>query len=511
MAAAATIDVSTVRGTESVFKPALLLMSGRTLAFAATFFIPLVLARVFSPEEFGTYKQLFLIWGTVYSIAQLGMVSSLYYFLPRAPRVAGPHVANALLFVAATGLGCCGALVIAAPKLSRWLSNNELSRYLVWIGLYICLTMFAAALEIVLISRGRYVWAAASYAISDLVRAAAFIVPALLFRRLEWVLKAAVLLATLRGAVTLFYCLKEFRGRFKPDWALFREQWVYAFPFGLAVLVEIVQASLPQYVVSHLFPPATFAIFAVGCLQIPLVDFAASPTSDVMMVKMQERLSEGRKQAVLEIWHDTTWKLAVVFLPLTAFLMADAREIIVFLYTRRYIASAPIFMVWSAMILLTILQVDGVMRVFAQTRFLLALNLMRLAIIGGLIQWSLGEFGLLGAALAIVLATLLFKAAAMVRMKRLLGVSAASLLPWRGLAGLLAAAGCGAAVVLALKSQMNTAPFPTIVATGLAYGITYAGIVWRFHLLNESERLAIAGWVRRARAASGLVWDYEKV
>jgi len=33
---------------ESVFRPALLLMSGRTLAFAATFFIPVVLARVLS-------------------------------------------------------------------------------------------------------------------------------------------------------------------------------------------------------------------------------------------------------------------------------------------------------------------------------------------------------------------------------------------------------------------------------------------------------------------------------
>ena len=148
---------------------------------------------------------------------------------------------------------------------------------------------------------------------------------------------------------------------------------------------------MPQYVVSHLFDPATFAIFAVGCLQIPLVDFAASPTSDVMMVKMQERLAEGRMQALLEIWHDTTWKLALLFFPLAVFLMVDAREVIVFLFTKRYASSAPIFTVWCAMILLTTFQVDGVMRVFAQTRFLLALNLMRLAIVAGLIQWSLGS------------------------------------------------------------------------------------------------------------------------
>jgi O-antigen/teichoic acid export membrane protein len=485
-------------------------MSGRTVAFAATFFIPLVLARVFDVAQFGTYKQLFLIWGTVYAVAQLGMASSLYYFLPREPRLAGPYVANSLLFLAATGLAFLGALIIAAPKLGQWLSNKELPQYLPWIGLYIWLTMFAMALEIVLVSRGRYLWAAASYGISDIARAAAFIIPALLFRRLDWILKGAVIVGCLRAAVTLLYFRREFRGSFQPDRALLRSQLAYALPFGLAVLVEILQGSLPQYAVSHLFDPATFAIFAVGCLQIPLVDFAASPTSDVMMVKMQERLAEGRKQAVLEIWHDTTWKLALLFFPLAAFLMVDAREFIILLFTRRYMASAPIFMVWSAMILLTTFQVDGVMRVFAQTRFLLVLNLMRLAIVAGLIQWCLGEFRLLGAVLVVVLATVCFKAGALIRMKKLLGIGAVNLLPWRSLGALLAAAACGAAVVLAIKSQLHVSPLPSILVTGAAYALTYGGLVWRFDLLNESERLAIAGWVRKALVATGLALDYER-
>jgi hypothetical protein len=200
----------------------------------------------------------------------------------------------------------------------------------------------------------------------------------------------------------------------------------------------------------------------------------------------------------------------LLFFPLAAFLMVDAREFIILLFTRRYMASAPIFMVWSAMILLTTFQVDGVMRVFAQTRFLLALNLMRLAIVAGLIQWCLGEFRLLGAVLVVVLATVCFKAGALIRMKRLLGIGAVNLLPWRSLGALLAAAACGAVVVLAIKSQVHVPPLPLILATGTAYAATYSGLVWRFDLLNESERLAISGWVRRARIAIGLPLDYER-
>jgi O-antigen/teichoic acid export membrane protein len=142
--------------TESVLKPALLLMSGRTLAFTATFFIPVVLARIFEPAQFGTYKQLFLIYSSVYLIAQVGMASSLYYFLPHAPANAGGYVANSLCFLGATGLAGFGALMILRPKLVQWMSNADLSRYAFWMGLYIFLMMVSATLEIVLISRGRF-------------------------------------------------------------------------------------------------------------------------------------------------------------------------------------------------------------------------------------------------------------------------------------------------------------------------------------------------------------------
>jgi O-antigen/teichoic acid export membrane protein len=495
---------------DSVFRPALLLMSGRTLAFAATFFIPVVLTRIFDKAQFGTYKQLFLIFSTANLIAQVGMASSLYYFVPRASHQAGRYVANSLLFLGTTGLAGLGVLVLAAPKLAHWLSNSDLAGYLPWIGLYLFLMMLSATLEIVLISRGQYFWASSCYALSDLARAAAFILPVLLFRQLEWLLKGAVVVAFLRVLLTLFYFRREFRGGFTPDRVLFKGQMAYALPFAAAIFVEIVQASLPQYVVSHLFDPATFAIFSVGCLQIPLVDFAASPTSDVMMVKMQERLAEERKPAVVAIWHDTTWKLALLFFPLVVFCLVAARQIIVLLFTEKYAASVPIFMAWSTMILLSILQVDGVMRVFAQTRFLLALNLMRLAIIAGLLKWSLSEFHLLGPVLAIVLATLAFKVAALIRMKKLFDIGAAQLLPWGSLAALMGAAAGAGVVAWAVKMQMHAATVPLLFATWLAYTTAYIALVWYFDLLNSDERLALARWARKLRAATAGAFGYGK-
>ncbi len=484
--------------TESVFKPALLLMSGRVLAFAATFFIPVVLARVFDRADFGTYKQLFLIHSTVYLIAQIGMASSLYYFLPQSAERAGRYAANSALCLGVSGLACLGFLVIGGAKVSHWLSNAELAAYMPWIGLYLFLTLFSSTLEISMISRGSYFWASGTYAGSDLARAAALIVPALLFRRLDLVLLGAVLVGFLRVGGALFYLRREFGAGFRPDRALLAEQLRYALPFGLAVLVEIAQWNYHHYAVSHRFDPATFAIYAVGCLQIPIVDFVASPTSDVMMVKMRERVSEGRDGAVLGIWHDTTRKLALLFIPLAALLIVAAREIIVLLFTEKYATSVPIFMVWSIAILSAAFQVDGVLRVYAKTRFLLAMNLIRLAMMAGLIGLFISEYYLLGPVLLTVLANLVGKIAALARMKRLLHTGVRGLLPWQSLGAVTGAAAVASLVAVAVQSQVHASAIATLVATGVAFGVTYAAVVWRFNLLTASEKLTLVGWMKRA-------------
>src|ERR671926_1603539 len=70
--------------TDTVSKPAMLLVGGRAIGLAASFAIGILLARIFTPAVFGTYKQFFLVYTTLYGLAQLGMAESLYYFVPRA-------------------------------------------------------------------------------------------------------------------------------------------------------------------------------------------------------------------------------------------------------------------------------------------------------------------------------------------------------------------------------------------------------------------------------------------
>ena len=64
--------------TDHVTGPAFLLVVGRTIGMVATFAIAPVLARHFSLEDIGTYRAFFLLYATLFGLAQFGMAESLY-------------------------------------------------------------------------------------------------------------------------------------------------------------------------------------------------------------------------------------------------------------------------------------------------------------------------------------------------------------------------------------------------------------------------------------------------
>ena len=129
---------------------------------------------------------------------------------------------------------------------------------------------------------------------------------ALLTGELRYVLYGAVAFAAARVVAMLLYVRRELGGALRFDAALARAQLAYSLPFALAVVLATGQLKLHELVVSHTFDVATYAIYAVGCLQIPFIDFVASPASDVMMVRMAEALGAGRTEEARASWFDAS-------------------------------------------------------------------------------------------------------------------------------------------------------------------------------------------------------------
>ncbi|HEY1266895.1 MAG TPA: oligosaccharide flippase family protein [Candidatus Binatia bacterium] len=481
----------------STFKPALLLMGGRMVAFAATFFIPVVLVRVFDQTEFGTYKQLFLVYATLFGILQFGMAESLYYFLPLGHRKGGRYTANALVSLAGAGIVGLALVVWKAPLIASWLGNGALAAYLPALGVYVLLSVLSVTLEIIMTSRQQFFTTAASYAISEIVRAAAFIVPVLLTRQLEWLLVGVIAFAAARLAATVIYVFHEFGRDVFPHAAALREQLVYALPFFGSSLLADWASQFHQYAVSHYFDTATFAIYAVGCMNIPLVELVHSPVGNVMMVRMAEYVKDRDDDAVLAIWNDTTRKLALVFFPMLGFLLVSAREVIVFLFTSNYLASVPIFMIWSISVLLPVLQTDAVLRVYAETRFLLYASAFKLAASVVFILAFIRLFDVWGAALITLIVSFATKFICVARFKHIAKVTLPELLPWKSLAANAGVTAAAYAVTLLIKSQLQARTLVILMVTGTVFGVTYAILALLAGVISSDERQALVDSLQR--------------
>jgi O-antigen/teichoic acid export membrane protein len=487
---------------ESTFKPAFTLMSGRIAAFAITFLTPILLVRVFDQHEFGTYKQFLLVTYTVFLFAQCGFAESLFYFLPKNRERGGSYAFNSLLVLFACGAVCMVGLIWNTDHIVRWMNNPELAKYIPLMGTYILFILMGTVLEITMISRKEYKLAAATYVASDLLRAGFLVIPALITHSLKWALIGSLVFFILRVGAALGYFRYEFRGTLRFDRHVLKEQWAYALPLSLAGAVQVIQQNYHQYVVAYHFDPVTFAIYSVGCLQIPLVDFMSTPASNVMMVRMTEELRHGNFRRLIEIWYDTTRKLALLFFPLVGLLVVNAYNLITLLFTKKFEASVPIFMVWSLSILLAALQTDGVMRVFAEMKCLLYINLTRLLLLFLTIGWFLSRFNLMGAVLITLIGMVLAKTLAMLRIRQVLKTSYRDLLPWTHLGWSLVAAAIACIPAAFVNAHFDIPVLVLLPISGMLYTLSYATLVLVLRLLTNDELAAIKRilflWNRRS-------------
>lgn len=479
-----------------MMRPALLLMVGRAIGFVATFFVPVILVRALDQSQFGTYKQLFLVFGTLFPLAQLGMAESLYYFLPAGGRRIGRYVANALIALAISGGSGLVVLTAGRSWIAAWLNNPSLAENLPLVGAYLLLSLKAAVLEIVLIARERYGLAAGSYAACDVARALLVVVPVILFGSLRWLMIGAVTFAALRLIATVVYLRGRLGTALRPARDALGEQVSYTAPFQLSVIFETLAANAHFFAVSWFFDASTYAIYAVGCLQIPIVGFIGSSVGNVLMVKLRAAAADGDGPGVLLLWKETTRRLALAFFPLTALLLIGARDLIVLLFTEEYLASLPVFMIWASFIALSVADTDAALRVYAETRFLAAVNAACLLITIGLVAWALPAFGIVGAVLATLAATVVGEALAIWRFARILQVPASRILPWGTLARIAVLASGAALAALAVRAPLSLTHLESLTLLGCVCSSTYVVGALFGGVLRADERRALLAPLR---------------
>lgn len=492
---------------KSVHSQALILIIGRIASFTLTFFIPIFLARGLDPAEYGTFKQIFLIFTTLYLILQGGMVQSLYYFLPHDPNRRTSWIFQAIFFVTAAGVLAATGLFLGGNRLAAWFSNPSLVPYLPKLALFLVLMLASCHLETMLIAQERIAAGSTVLFLSEMTRALFIILPLLIGRSLSAVVIGLLSFAALRLTITAAYTVRILL-RGKNRISLIRTeglktQLAYALPFGAAVVVDVLQQNLHQYAVASLFDVATFAVYSVGIMQIPIIDFIYTPTTQVLMVRMSSLLKNGSSQERLALWHDVTARLALFFFPVGIFFVLIAPDMIALLFMDAYRESIPLFQISALGILPAVFLTDGMLRCYARIPFILLTTSAKIVLTLLLIIPLIRIAGLTGAVLTTVSVMYLGKGMMLWKIRKMMETSWGAFLPWGKLAGTLFLAVSVCLPAVFLRQTLSISPFTALIFDTLFYWTVYGALLLWTPLLPLSIREQIFAAAGRLHQALG--------
>lgn len=457
------------------------LLIAKVLAFALSIALPLLLVRRLSQPEFGLYKQAFLVVGTALALLPLGFQMSAFYFLPREKDRQGQIILNILLFH--LFMGGLGALVLLLfPQLlSTIFHSDEVVTFAPIIAAVIFFWVVSSYLEVVSVAHQEARLSTIFIIAAQLTKTGLLLLAAIAFGSVRALIYAALVQGIVQTIILLIYLRSRFpRFWVSFDWAVLRMQLSYALPFGVAGLLFTLQTDLPNYFVSNQFDAATFAIYAIGCFNIPLVGMLSESVGAVMIPQVAVLQKQGDHREILALAARVARKLALVYLPLYAFLIVMGREFLTALFTHQYAASWPIFAVNLTILPLSIFVSDPIMRAYAEQRqFLPKLYLALVALLFALLWLGTSRFGLIWAISVVVAVSIIGRAATWIKIGSMLSIRLRDVVLLKDV-GKIGVAALVAAIVTAIvrTAVSGLLPISMLVVCATVFGVVFlAGIL----------------------------------
>src|SRR5580698_2823976 len=485
---------------ESLTRRVSWLTFAKTVGFIFSMALPLLLVRRMDREQYGLYKQAFLLVTTAMTVLPLGVGMSAFYFLPREKTRRRETVLNIVLFHIAVGALACGALVFHPSILTAIFGDARLAHYSAWIGLAILFWVTGAFLDMAPVANDEVRLASAFIIGIQASRALIFVGAVLFFGTLRSLLAAAILHGLVQTAVLACYLESRFPRFWRAfDFTVLRQQLSYAIPLGAAGILMIVQTDLHNYFVSNHFGPALFAVYALGTLQLPLMGLIQEAANSVLITRVSVLQQHNDPHQIVLLLAGAARKLAAVYFPVYVLLLVVGREFIRVLFTSRFADSWPIFAVNLTLLPLSIVLLDPLYRAFERERyFLLRLRLALAAALMAALWLFTARLGLLGVIVVVVAVAVIERAVMTIHFLRLLGVTARDLVLLRDivkLALLALAAGLFSAVVR--LSLARESALVVLLGCGLAFAAVYLPLVIRWlpvpRLVPLSSRATSAG------------------
>jgi O-antigen/teichoic acid export membrane protein len=327
-----------------------------------------------------------------------------------------------------------------------------------------------------------------------------------IFGTVRALMYAAVVQGFLQAGALWWYLQSRF-GVFwrRFDGPLLRQQLSYAVPLGVAGVLYTVQTDLHSFVVASRLGAAALAIYAVGTVQLPLTTLLQEATNAVLIPRVSYLQHINNAREIISLIARAMRKLAAAYFPMYALLMTIAPELIGFMYTRRLLASVPVFRINLTLLLVSILLQDPLFRAYKEQRFfLIRLRVFTCALLIAGLWYGTARFGPIGAISTVIIVSVLERAITAIRFGGILGVGWKDIVLLKDVGKLALAAAAAGLVTAEVRLLLQGAkPIVILAVCGVVFSLVYLGAVLLARIVTPEEKDIVRRKVAVLLASSG--------
>ncbi len=387
---------------ESRTKKVFLLSFGQLIASVSGFIIAVILSRLFSGRDYGTYRQVLLCFSMLLPVLSLGVPTALYYYLPNEERRPRGLIAENFIL-----LGILGSIFIlfiflgGARFLSDKMNNPDLVGLLYLMAPYMVVKLIRSSVSPIFMSADKARFLAVFNAVSRLLECLFVIAAIVVFGSLVSVLAGTLIASVLVLATAFFFVLRTYElGPVLPSFAGIKRQLFYGAPLGLAAIFGSMIGYMDQLIVSMRVKPEDYAVYVNGAIKIPLMGIVVMSVTAVLLPDLSRMYKDGDRAGMLKIWQNAMVKSSYIIVPVTVFLMVLANDAILVAFSDKYKGSVGILRVFLVLLPFQMVSYGPIFHASNKNNYIVIINAVTLIFNIPLLFFSIHYFGIIGAAVA---------------------------------------------------------------------------------------------------------------
>jgi O-antigen/teichoic acid export membrane protein len=420
------MSLQAARPVPSLLNRSIVLAFARFSKQAILLLSPVLLVRILSVGEYGSYREFMLYGAIIASLVAFAAQRSLPYLIPKYPEQERTWITQTALFILASS----SVAVVVIYLVGDMIRANTSFDFVIALQLYIFFFINLDFLEDYWLARKRTDYVLYYSSGRLLARMVVVVAAAMLTHDAHSIALSLVVLEAARCFLVLWYASS--RRWFSSDItrASLSLQMSYFVPLGAGGIIEQLNRKAGMLFISVMLGAEALAFFAIGAFATQIVNILRGAVSDVIFPEIVEIKSAAPKDA-LPLWERATVVFCVMLFPVAILFSYYADAIVTVMFTAEYAAAVPVFSVLALLIYLYCFDFHLPLRVQNANRYFVVGSLVALVANLGLMYPMYLLFGLVGPAVALILSRLLLTIYLGVKSSRLYKVDLKLMVRWQ--------------------------------------------------------------------------------